>query len=80
TIQDNIAQRILEGLRLELSDNEVQILNKRLTESHEAWEEYLKGRDNFARFIFRTLSLEDCNAAIQNFRRATELDPHFALA
>lgn len=80
SIQDNIAHRILEGLRLELSDKEAEILGKRLTESHEAWEEYLKGRDNFARFIFRTLSLEDCNAAIQNFRRATELDPHFALA
>jgi len=80
SLQDNIAHRILDGLRLELTDKEAEILGKRLTESHAAWEEYLKGRDNFARFIFRTLSLEDCNAAIQNFRRATELDPHFALA
>jgi serine/threonine-protein kinase len=79
-LQDGIAQRILEGLRLELSDNEAERLGKRLTESHEAWEEYLKGRDNFGRFIFRTLSIDDCNAAIQNFKRATELDPHFALA
>lgn len=51
-----------------------------MTENHEAWEEYLRGRDNFGRFIFRTLSTEDCEAAIQNFKHAIELDPQFALA
>lgn len=80
TLQDGIAQRILEGLRLELSDNEVERLGRRMTENHEAWEEYLRGRDNFGRFIFRTLSKEDCDAAIQNFKNAIELDPQFALA
>lgn len=80
SLQDEIAQRILEGLRLELSDNEQEKLGKKLTDNHEAWEEYLRGRDNFGRFIFRTLSPEDCDAAIQNLKRAIELDPHFALA
>jgi eukaryotic-like serine/threonine-protein kinase len=79
-LQDGIAHRILEGLRLELSDNDQEKLGKRMTESHEAWEEYLRGRDNFGRFIFRTLLAEDCDAAIQNFKRAVELDPHFAHA
>jgi serine/threonine-protein kinase len=79
-LQDGIAQRILEGLKLELSDNEQEKLGRRATENPQAWEEYLRGRDNFGRFIFRTLSEEDCDAAIQNFKRATELDPHFALA
>jgi serine/threonine-protein kinase len=80
TLQDAIAHRILEGLRLELSDNEQEKLGRKLTENHEAWEEYLRGRDNFGRFIFRTLDEEDCEAAIQNFKNAVELDPHFALA
>jgi serine/threonine-protein kinase len=80
TLQDGIAQRILEGLRLELSDNEQEKLGRRMTDNAEAWEEYLRGRDNFGRFIFRTLSSEDCNAAIQNFKNAIELDTHFALA
>lgn len=80
SLQDGIAQRIVDGLRLELSENEQERLAKRVTDSHEAWEEYLRGRDNFGRFIFRTLSTEDCAAAIQNFKRAIELDPHFALA
>ena len=80
TLQDGIAQRILEGLRLELSDNEQEKLGRRLTDDAEAWEEYLRGRDNFGRFIFRSLSAEDVNAAIQNFKNAIDLDPHFALA
>ncbi len=79
-IQDSIAQRILEGLRLELSDVEQEKLQRRATDNAEAWEEYLRGRDNFGRFIFRTLDIEDCDAAIQNFKHAIELDSHFALA
>lgn len=79
-LQDGIAQRILEGLRLELSDHEQEKLGRRMTDNAEAWEEYLRGRDNFGRFIFRSLSSEDVNAAIQNFKNAIELDTHFALA
>ena len=41
---------------------------------------FLRGRDNFARFIFRTVSNDDCEAAMENFKRAIELDPQFALA
>lgn len=79
-LQDGIAQRILDGLRLELTDLEAEKLGKRATDNAEAWEEYLRGRDNFGRFIFRTIDAEDCDAAIHNFKRAIELDPHFALA
>ncbi|MFZ1699220.1 MAG: protein kinase [Pyrinomonadaceae bacterium] len=80
TLQDGIAQRILEGLRLELTDLEAEKLGKRLTENAEAWEEYLRGRDHFGRFIFRSIDAEDCDAAIACFKRAIELDTHFALA
>ena len=79
-IQDSIAQRILDGLRLELSDVEAEKLGKRATDNAEAWEEYLRARDSFGRFIFRTLDAADCEAAMTNFKRAIELDPHFALA
>jgi serine/threonine protein kinase len=79
-LQDGIAQRILEGLRLELTDLEAEKLGKRATDNAAAWEEYLRGRDHFGRFIFRTLDAEDCDAAIANFKHAIELDPHFALA
>ncbi|MBS1794804.1 MAG: protein kinase [Acidobacteria bacterium] len=79
-LQDIIGQRILDGLRLELSEKEQEKLGRRPTDNAEAWEEYLRGRDNFGRFIFRTVSNEDCEAAIHNFKHAIDLDPHFALA
>ena len=79
-LQDKIAQRILSGLRVELSEKEQSKLGRKPTESTEAWEEYLRGRDNFGRFIFRTVANEDCDAAIANFKHAIELDSHFALA
>ena len=79
-LQDEIARRILSGLELELSDKEQESLGRRPTENAEAYEEFLRGRDNFARFIFRTVSNDDCEAAINNFKHAIELDPHFALA
>ncbi|MBA2493779.1 MAG: protein kinase [Acidobacteria bacterium] len=79
-LQDIIAQRILDGLRLELSSTEQEKLGRRSTDNPQAYEEFLRGRDNFGRFIFRTLATEDCEAAIANFKRAIELDPHFALA
>jgi serine/threonine-protein kinase len=79
-LQDTIGQRILEGLRVELSEKEQQKLGRRPTESTEAWDEYLRGRDNFGRFIFKTISNEDCEAAMANFRKAIDLDPEFALA
>lgn len=79
-LQDTIGQRILEGLRVELSEKEQEKLGRRPTESPEAWEEYLRGRDRFGRFIFKTIANEDCEAALANFRHALELDPEFALA
>ena len=79
-VQDTIAQRIVEGLRLELSPAEQDGMAKPSTQNAAAYEQYLRGRDLFARFIFRTVAPEDCDAAIEHFQRAIELDPHFALA
>lgn len=79
-VQDTIAQRIVDGLRLELSPDEQAGLAQPTTVNAAAYEEYLRGRDLFARFIFRTVASEDCDAAIKHFSRAIELDPEFALA
>ena len=79
-LQDLIAHRVLQGLELELSSKEQERLDKKATENPEAYEEYLRGRDNFGRFVFRTLAAEDCDAAIENLKKAVELDPNFALA
>jgi serine/threonine-protein kinase len=79
-VQDTIAQRIVDGLRIELSPDEQDNLTRRATQNPAAYEEYLRGRDLFSRFIFRTVAPEDCDAAIAHFERAIQLDPSFALA
>src|SRR4026209_2518703 len=79
-VQDTIAQRIVEGLSVELSPHEQVGTGKASTRNPAAYEQYLRGRDLFARFIFRTLSAEDCDGAIEHFERAIQLDPNFALA
>ena len=79
-VQDTIAQRIVEGLRVELSPAEEAGIAKSSTQNPVAYEQYLRGRDLFARFIFRTLSRDDCDRAIEHFERAIQLDPNFALA
>ena len=80
TVQDTIAQRIVEGLSLELSPTEQVNIAKPATDSAAAYEEYLRGRDSFARFIFRTIAPEDCETAIEHFQNAIQLDDNFALA
>jgi serine/threonine-protein kinase len=63
-----------------LSPSEQVGIAKPSTQNAVAYEQYLRGRDLFARFIFRTIAPEDCSAAIEHFQRAIELDPNFALA
>ncbi len=79
-VQDTIAQRIVDGLRLELTHDEQEKIARPATRDAAAYEEYLRGRDLFGRFIFRTIAPEDCDAAIEHFERAIKLDPAFALA
>jgi eukaryotic-like serine/threonine-protein kinase len=80
TLQDTIAQQIVDGLRLELSPAEQVGIARTATQNAAAYEEYLRGRDLFARFIFRTTSPDDCAAAIAHFENAIRLDPNFAQA
>jgi serine/threonine-protein kinase len=80
TVQDIIARRIVEGLRLELSKDERDGLALPTTANAEAYDEYLRGRDSMGRFIYHTLAREDVDAAIEHFKRANELDPDFVLA
>lgn len=79
-VQDEITKRIVDELRLELSPDEQAGLAQPATVNAEAYEAYLRGRDRFARFIFRSVAAADCDAAIEHFDRAIELDPEFGLA
>jgi serine/threonine protein kinase/tetratricopeptide (TPR) repeat protein len=79
-VQDEITKRIVDGLRLELSPDEQAGLAQPKTVNAEAYQEYLRGRDRFARFIFRTVAAADCDAAIDHFTRAIQFDSDFGLA
>jgi serine/threonine-protein kinase len=79
-VQDTIVQRIVEGLRLELSPDEKDELARKTTADAAATEEYLRGRDCLANFIYHTIEREQLDSSIEHFRRALEIDPNFALA
>ncbi|HEX7314536.1 MAG TPA: tetratricopeptide repeat protein [Pyrinomonadaceae bacterium] len=78
-LQDMIAHRIAEGLKVEphLSQSAPTVP---ATHNAQAYEEYLRGRASFAKFLFHTLDPEDCDEAVEHFQHAVRLDPTFALA
>src|SRR5262249_15394034 len=67
-------------LHLKLSSQEQVDLIGHATANAAAYEEYLRGRDRAARFVYHTGAIEDIEAAIEYFKRAIELDSKFALA
>jgi non-specific serine/threonine protein kinase len=74
-VQDEIAQKIAEALRITLSPQEQQALAAKPTENPHAYDLYLRGR-NYARRVSR----QDLQVALQMFESATALDPDFAIA
>ncbi|MCW5969023.1 MAG: protein kinase [Blastocatellales bacterium] len=80
TIQDTIAERIIEGLRLKLTEEEQEKIERPLTRSAEAYEFYLRGRDMLYQYISRTFDDRELDLAIGLFQEAIRLDPEFARA
>jgi serine/threonine protein kinase/tetratricopeptide (TPR) repeat protein len=74
-VQDEIAHKIAEALRITLSPQEKEALAAKPTENLQAYDVYLRGR-NYA----RRLSRQDLEFALQMFGHAVSLDPDFALA
>ncbi len=79
-VQDTITQEICDGLRLELTSDEKDRLERSKTANAEAYEEYLRGRDCMGRFIYHSIARKDIDEAIEHFEKAAYLDPSFALA
>jgi len=50
-VQDEIAERLLTGLKLRLTAEEQQEIERPLTRSPEAYEFYLRGRDALFRYL-----------------------------
>ncbi len=76
-IQSEIAQRIAQALKAELSPEEKERIASRPTDSPEAYDFYLRGKEYFRR---PGLEKENYRIAQQMYERAVELDPQFALA
>lgn len=80
TIQDTIAERVIAGLKLKLTDEEQQKIEKPLTTNAEAYEFYLRGRDLMFKYISHSFDDHDLDVAIKMLEEAIRLDPNFARA
>jgi len=75
SIQDDIAQRIVEALKITvLGENPVQVI-KRFTGNLEAYDLYMKGI-----YFYNKRGQENLEKALGFFRSATAIDPQYALA
>jgi adenylate cyclase len=74
-LQDEIVQKIVTTLKLQLTLWEQGILVRKRTDNVNAYDYYLRGLASFFRF-----TKEACIQARQLFEQAIELDPHYAEA
>jgi non-specific serine/threonine protein kinase len=74
-VQDEIARKIAEALRITLSPQEQAAISAKPTENLQAYDLYLRGKS-----YARRLTQQDLEFALQMFESAIGLDPKFALA
>ncbi len=74
-VQDEIARKIAEALRITLSPQEQEAIAAKPTENLQAYDLYLRGRS-----YARRLTRQDLEFSLQMFENAVVLDPKFALA
>src|SRR5450432_474806 len=74
-VQDEMARKIAEALRVTLSPQELEALADKPTENLQAYDLYLRGKR-----YERRLTRQDVEFALQMFENAVTLDPSFALA
>ena len=74
-IQEGISREISEKLRLKLTNEQEQTLQKRQTTSVEAYQSYLKGR-----YYWNKRTPENMQKAIQFFQQAIDTDPAYGEA
>ncbi len=74
-VQDEIARKIAEALRVTLSPQEQAALEHKPTDSLQAYDLFLRGKS-----YARRLTRQDLEFALQMFENAVSMDPNFALA
>ncbi|MFO7853331.1 MAG: tetratricopeptide repeat protein [Bacteroidota bacterium] len=76
TIRANIAKDVANELKVLLSNEEIEQIEKKPTENLEAYEYYLRGNE----YYWRSYEEQDYTIAINMYQNAIDLDPNFALA
>ena len=74
-LQDHIVTRLADVLRIKLTNEEVEQIERPQTSKLPAYELYAKGRQ-----AFQLMGRESAKIATIHFREAVELDPSYALA
>jgi len=74
-IEDSISERIATALLPQLTGDEQRQLSKRGTDNSEAFESYLRGR-----YYWNSYTEAGLAKALECYKHAIELDPHYALA
>jgi hypothetical protein len=74
TVQDEIVQKIVTTLKLQLTLEEQGILVRKHTDNLEAYDALLRGMDSYNQFTKET------NAGPTTVEKALALDPHYAEA
>lgn len=74
-LQDQIVARILENFGIPMSEKMKKDIEKAETKSLEAYEHYVRGRDYYLFF-----SAENYELALEEFKKALEIDNGYALA
>jgi len=74
-LQDEIAHKIAEALRVTLTPQEQEAIAAKPTQNLQAYDQFLRGKS-----YARRLTRQDLEFALQMFENAVALDPDFALA
>jgi len=75
SIQDDIAIKVAQELRIALSPMEIQQIEKKPTDNLEAYNLYLKGK-----YYWQMQTREGLKKALEYFEQALQKDPNYALA
>jgi len=74
-IQESVSSKIVEALRIHMTRDEMNTLQKRYTENTEAYQLYLQGR-----YFWKKRNEQGLKSAVRHFEKALEKDPNYALA
>ena len=75
TVEDSISEQVADALVPRLTGEEREVLLRRETENSDAYRAFLKGR-----YFWNRFTPEDFAKALEYFREAVRLDPHYAQA